>query len=208
MANKETQILFMPGADCSAFADYPKTCDKLQQTGFEVTAIRPDWTNTSFSGLVGQVTQSVHQELASSIGRTTLIIAHSRGANLVMPALTQQPNIGVIIASPSMACAEAYEDDTAREFAEARFAGQSKQVKHVGMHALARASNIPAAHAAVMVGEQEITEYPFMERIAEATARGFDVDLQLVPQAPHFIDHHDAYIDAVTTEATRIAALL
>lgn len=194
-----SRLVFVPGANCRAFEDYPKTCAALTDAGFAITAISPVW-DAPFEQLVEQVKQEVHD----SIGENTLVLAHSRGANLVMPALVHRPNIGVIIASPSMACAEGYADDGARPLAEKRFPNEGHIVRRVSMLALASASTIVSEHAAVLVGEQEVEEFPFMSGIAHKTATGFDVPVTHVAEAPHFIDYHDNYVRAVADAAVRI----
>lgn len=198
-----SKLIFVPGAGCEVLKDYPKTCDAFEKAAFDITTITPDWdSGASFEELVAQVSQ----EVACHIGASALVVAHSRGANLVMPALVQQPNIGVIIASPSMTCAEGCENSTALAHVEERFPSQEQQVRKVGMHALAQASQIPPAQAAVMVGSQEIVTYPFMADIARATAEGFNVDLMCIPQAAHFIDNYPPYIDMLVSSAVLIRA--
>jgi hypothetical protein len=193
----------VPGAGCQVIKDYPKTYRALEDAGFDITAISPAWSACiPFEDLVNQI----HREVTSHIGQKALLVAHSRGANLVMPALAQQSNIGVVLASPSMACAEGYDINESRTLAEARFPGQKDQVCRIGMFALARGAKLPAGRVAVLVGGEEVETYPFMGEIAEATARGFSADVTYVPQAPHFIDYHDAYINAVVDAAVRIRA--
>lgn len=195
-----SKLIFVPGAGCQ-IEDYPKTYVALEGVGFDVVAISPPWNDdTPFEELVNHVVQ----EVVEQIDPNTLVVAHSRGANLVMPALIQQPHIGAILASPSMTCAEGYDNDTARPFAEARFPNQEEQVRNIGMFTLARASEIPPERATVLVGGQERVTYPFMYEIATAAARGFGIEVIEVPHAPHFIDHHDAYRDAVIDAAVRI----
>lgn len=195
-----SKLIFVPGADCQA-EHYPKTYRALEDAGFDITTISPAWSaRISFEGLVSQTSQ----EVASHIGQKALLVAHSRGANLVMPALAGQSNIGVVLASPSMACAEGYESGASRALVEARFPDQEDQVCKIGMFALARSAKLPADRVAVLVGSEEVATYPFMNEIAAATARGFGVNVTYIPQAPHFIDYHDAYIDAVVDAAVRI----
>jgi pimeloyl-ACP methyl ester carboxylesterase len=195
------KLIFVPGADCQVIEDYPKTYRALKEVGFDITAISPAWSDRiSFENLVNQISQ----EVTSHIGQKALLVAHSRGANLVMPALAQQPNIGVVLASPSVACAEGYENNESRALAEARFPDQEDQVRRIGMFALARNARLPADQTAVLVGGEEIETYPFMDDIAGAAARGFGVNVTYVPGAPHFIDYHDTYIDAVVDATVRI----
>lgn len=198
------KLVFIPGADCAVFQDYPKTCAALSAAGFAVTAISPNWEEKRFANLAEQVTQA----MTPHIGSTAVILAHSRGANVVMPALAQHPRSAVILASPSMTCREGYENSTTQHLVEERFPGQESQVRNVGMFALAQASKIPPSRAAVLVGGQEAETYPFMYNIAQATAQGFGVEPHCVPEAPHFIDRHESYIDAVVAEAHRVHAVL
>lgn len=198
-----SRLIFIPGSGCGVFEDYPKTCTELTSAGFDITAVSPAW-DAPFEQLVEQVEHEVHR----TIGKNTLVLAHSRGANLVMPALVRQPDIGVIVASPSMACAEGYANSEAKPLAEARFPAEGHIVRRVSMLALAHASTIPPEHAAVLVGEQEMEEFPFIGDIANKTAAGFKIPVTRIAEAPHFIDHHDGYIQAVTDTAIRIRSAM
>lgn len=194
------RLIFVPGKGCQAFEHYPKTCANLEDAGFEISPVSPVW-DARFDTLQRQIDHDV----ARRIGAGVIVIAHSQGANLAMPPLARYDNddIGIIIASPSTACAEGLKGED-RKRIEQNFSGQLDRVRQIGMHALASVARVSPEKVAVLSGEEEIKTYPFMDAIAHATADGFGVDVTQVQNAPHFIDHHEGYINAVVDAALRI----
>ena len=194
------KLIFVPGFQCSV-EDYPKTWRELQSAGFEVQAVSPPW-GSSFNKLVS----AVSQDLSHLIGPKSIILAHSQGANVAMPELARHEDIGVILASPSTACLEGCDSPEGRANAMRNYSSEEHDLRRVHMCSLAASS--VSKTVSVLVGEQEIRQWPFMGQIAQSTAEGFGVSPTVIPDAPHFIDHHEAYIDTVVGHAATARALL
>jgi hypothetical protein len=183
-----------------ASKDYPLTCNALENAGFIVDEVAPEWEQP-FEGLVAHTAY----DLRKKIGNGTLVIAHSLGANIALPEVIHHPGIGLVIASPSVAYAEGCEFDAGLAIIEEAFPGQRKSVQNFSLAALAKAVQTPPERIAVTVGEVEVKEFPFMGELAQLAAESVGTEVTHIPLAPHFIDHSSHYIQAVTDAATRIS---
>lgn len=193
-------ILFVPGNGCAAAKDYPKTWQALEHAGFSVSEVVPPW-GRSFV----EIAQHVTNELARQIGSSTIVLSHSHGANLALPTIRADATTAAIVASPSTLCAAGYADPRAVTFAERAFPGQADAILAYADQGRSSDRHASTGRAAVLVGEQEIATWPFMETIAEATATQLGASVTRIAEAPHFIDHHQAYIDTVVQTAQQLA---
>lgn len=196
------RLVFVPGNGCT-IEDYPKTIEGLQDVGFEVHTFTPPW-----GGKFNETVSVTGKELARLICPGSIVLAHSFGTNVAMPELTNHKDIGIILASPSYACAEGLDSPESLNYVRNRYPGQEDELRCVGMGRLAAIACARCETVSVLVGEREVGAYPFMGQIAQETARGFGIEATVVPEAPHFIDQHKNYVNKVVEEASRIRNLL
>lgn len=193
------RLIFIPGRECRASEDYPKTWAGLEDAGFEVDEIVPPW-GTTFENLVTHTSG----ELAGKLGHAAVVVAHSFGANIALPELARQTNVSIVLASPSVACTEGVQHEAGRSIVKKYFPGQTEFVSQFSLVALAGAIQIPPEQAAVLVGEVEARSFPYMNDLAGIAAQALRVQVTQVPAAPHFIDNSEQYIQAIVDAATSV----
>lgn len=193
------RLLFIPGRGCKASEHYPKTWMALEAAGFVVDEVIPPW-GTTFENLITQT----GRQIAKSIGQNAIVLAHSFGVNVAQPELARQATMGVILTSPGVACAEGIEGEAGRSLVDKHFPAQAKFVSQFSLAALARAMRLPPERAAVIVGEIEARDFPFMNDMAHIAARALGVQVTYAPEAPHFIDYSEQYIRAVVEAAVHV----
>jgi hypothetical protein len=119
--------------------------------------------------------------------------------------MPQRSHLGLVLASPSVVCAEGYArlDSEASELVEKAFPGQADVITRYRTATLARRIGLPPAKAAVLVGGAEAEQWPFMRHMALAAAEALGVEATVVLEAPHFIDESDNYIQEMIVAARR-----
>ena len=192
-------ILFVPGNGCRAQEDYPKTWAALEDAGFTLSEVVPPWGQP-----FAEIAKHVTEDMARQIGHSTIVLSHSHGSNLALPTVIKQTEAAAIIASPSTLCATGYADPFARAYAERAFPDQADTILPFADTSSYTGARIAPQHTAVLVGEQEIAKWPFMETIAVAIAAQLGTTATRVANAHHFIDHSQSYIEAVVQAAQHL----
>lgn len=192
------EVIFVPGHDTQA-DDYPETLKALGRKDFTLDVLAPEWGD-SYDILASSIGKALARKVGKKAIIPPVIIAHSMGANLVTRWLTEHedlPRIGLVAASPSVACLEGYNYQKGREMLERDFPGPDNEesIKRFSVNSLKRIKN--NVHAAVLVGENEAKKFPFMRDLALQTAQGLNVSVTEVPEAPHFIDYSPTYVQAI-----------
>ncbi|HYG83666.1 MAG TPA: hypothetical protein VD907_02215 [Verrucomicrobiae bacterium] len=199
------EALFIPGHDTEAKKDYPKTYAALEGAGFRVEQITPPWEKRDFTAEVTQVSR----ELRQKIGQTTVVIAHSYGVMLALPELTRQPRPGIVLASPSLNCAEGLADTAVGEpLLKKDYPESYAAIQHYSLNELTKRIRTPQERAAVLVGEAETQKYPIIKHLATIAAANLGTEVTYAPKANHFIDYNPSYIETVVKAADRISDAL
>lgn len=194
------KVIFVPGQGMQASKDYPLTCGELQHAGFTVDEVILDWEQR-FEDIVGQASADIHKRIC----RESLIIMHSFGVNVALPGITRHSEIGIVMASPSVACAEGYSFGAGADILEKNFPGQREIVGKFSLAALSQAIQVPPERIAVLVGELEVEKFPFMDSLAKLAAQSVGVEVAQVPGAVHFIEYSSQYRRTVIDTAVQIS---
>lgn len=190
----------MPGAGLQPHEHYPKTCQRLYEAGFDIDEVNVPWECEDFERLV----HYTGNEISRRIGAGAVVLAHSYGANIALPEVVRHTNLGVLLASPSVACKEGLAYEMGASMIEKSFPGQAGIVREYSLTSLVGRLQVPAEGITVFVGEAEAKDYPFMAELAGIAARAAGIQPIYVPESPHFIEYSDEYVQQVADAAMRI----
>jgi pimeloyl-ACP methyl ester carboxylesterase len=194
------KILLMPDYGLHGH-EYFNTIRAFSASGFDVATTSPPW-KASFKGVM----KYVQHEVDDVLREWPILFGHAHGGDLALRAAaqTQRHLGGIIVTSPGILSANGLQFPQGLEAVNKQFPGQQGTVEEYDLEMFAENTNLDERQIAVLIGEREAKKFPYMQKLAQETAKAFDVGVTIVPDAPHAIEYSNPYIRAVVTAAMGI----